>query len=1047
MKNKYIFLALIAIFATQTKAQDALDPIVVREKQSQNFIDGLLQRQYYDVAIDYLNRLRETPGTPDEMRAKIDYRIGQVHLEALATGVTPLGFNAHLDQSKAAFEKFLSENPDDEDAFSANFNLGKLQLEEARIAMQKSNQTGIRAAQKESFGLQARELFAEAREHFNAAEKIVYETAKQLQSDTDTKTDPLKQARQDTAHARLLDSKIRGAVALWEHAKTFEPDQDEFISELKEAVRLFHEIAVKYKDYAPSIEAKLYETKANRDLGNTKEARILLQELYVLPDAGPMLRGILSESLEITLEINLEDATPLNIADSIRRINAWSKAVSTTDQQKKSNARLNLLAGKTYMKYAESATKPADAAKLHTTAAGFLKSIAPGTNEHREATQLLANTNKNVSGDTAMGEGEQTTVTEIERDPLIANTFDDARSAAENKYQEFLLANRNVLDTVDKNEKSDAEKLRNQLAEKTLSLFRLAFELKDNNTQIDSDELNSMRMKLANLYWSLGRIEEAVVIGDFFMNKYSATAAGPRGAELAIKGNRRLFIDAKMSGEELSELESITQRIAKTSDIIALHWDSLPIGQESQLIRIETELDLGELSGSSGMEKFATAQKFIDELPDKTTRKTSAELQLGQTLWNSYLKLTAAMKSDENGKQLLTTAKKFLQKALNEKKQQIENGVAVDFLTVSSALVLSQILLDSNDFDAAMQTLDDPDFGPMKILDAETDETSGMNIYSMVLNSENWNDNFRESILAATLRVYIGQGTIEQAERIVSRLETLSGIPNETGSDNSFKRLVGIYVQLGRQLERRLETIKKDGNPEDVAATFKAFMLFLDRISERDLELPESTLVWIADTYYRLGTGSVDAYTIDPLPVTPETLEYFSKAARAYQTASSRNPTNPALRLRLALSLRGEGDLDESLRLLYELLHESENRRDVQVEAARTLQMLGKTNKDNYVKAIVGDDKKPDGQYRVWGWNGIIRKVSTDHDKYKTEYYESYYNKAVCRILLARELTGEESVKMSIGAKDDLARLRQLRPELGGPVWSKRFESLLDAIR
>ena len=1042
MKSIHILLVFLAIFVIQIKADDAVDPVVIREKQSQDFIDGLIQRQYFDVAIDYLNRLREAPNTPDVMRNRVDFRIGQVHIEALASGVTPLGLDAHLAQAKAAFEKYLNENPAGEDAFSAHFSLGKLQLEDARIAVQKSTQPGIRAVQKESFQLQARELLAEARDRFDAAEKIVYDIAKELQTDPETKTDPLKQAKQDTAHARLLDSRIRSAISLWEHAKTFEPDQPEYKAELTESIRLFHEIAVRYKDYTPSIEAKLYETKANRDLGNNKEARILLQELYVLPDANPVLRGILSETLEITLELNLEEPTPLNMADSVRRIEAWAKVVSQTDRQKRANARINILAGKTYMKFAEAATKQSEVAKLHATAVRYLNSVAQGTGEYREATQLLTNMNKNAVGDAAPDESDQ-----ISEPAKLANTFTDAKDAAEEKYQDFLIANRTVLDAENKNDKAEAEISRNKIAEHTVALFRRAFELKDDNTPIDPDELNSMRMKLANLYWSLGRIEEAIVIGDFFMNKYSATAVGPRGAELAIKGNLRLFIDAKNSGEELSELESITRRIAKTSDIIASHWDSLPVGRESQLIRIEMELDLGELSGSAGMGKFASAQKFIDELPANSPRKTNAELQLGQTLLNSYLKQTAAQKSDVNGKQLLAAAKKFLHGGLNEKTEQVKSGVAIDFLAVSAALSLSQIFMDENDYDSAMQILNDPDYGPMKILDVEMDETSEMNAYSTVLNSEKWNDNFKGNILASVLRVYIGQGTIEQAERIVARLETLSEVSNESGNDNSTKRLVGIYVQLGRQLEARLETMRKNGNSDDVEATSKAFVLFLDRISQRDLELPESTLIWIADTYYRLGNGAIDAYALDPPPVASETVEYFSKAARVYQTASSRNPASDALKLRLAISIRGEGNLDESLRLLYELLNESENRLDVQVEAARTLQMLGKTDKDYYVKAIVGDDKKPDGQYRVWGWNEIIRKVSKDHDKYKTAYYESYYNKAVCRIYLARELTGAESTKMSNGAKDDLARLRQLRPDLGGDVWSKRFETLIGVLR
>ena len=97
-------------------------------------LQGLLQRQYYDIAVDYLESLGQSAKCPDDLKNQIDLQTALVHLDALSQGKAPLGYEVHLNQAKNALIRFLKEHPDCDEACLANRNLGKLLLEEATSA-------------------------------------------------------------------------------------------------------------------------------------------------------------------------------------------------------------------------------------------------------------------------------------------------------------------------------------------------------------------------------------------------------------------------------------------------------------------------------------------------------------------------------------------------------------------------------------------------------------------------------------------------------------------------------------------------------------------------------------------------------------------------------------------------------------------------------------------------------------------------------------------------------------------------------------------------
>ncbi|MCL2304925.1 MAG: tetratricopeptide repeat protein [Planctomycetaceae bacterium] len=995
---RFALAFFLALFVSQTCAEVPWRPM----------LQGLLERQYYDVAIDYLESLGQTAKCPDDLKNQIDLQIALVHFEALSQGKAPLGTEYHFARAKNALQRFLQEHPDSEEAYLANRDLGKLLLEELRQLTVRIHAAGITSAQQESLRNQAEEKYADAEKLLRQAERIAYNTAKTLRDDPSAKTDPARAAKRDAANMQVLE--VRGLLAGLprQRAKIYPRGSVEYRQFMEDAAFLCKEVVQKYGDYTGSLDAKLMEAQSYFDLGEDHQARILLRELNVLSPTTPQFRAILAEAFPLMLELNLKEPTPENLVDSRQRILRWTEQTTPSQRSNPFYAKANLLAGETYLKLAQNEKNDDSpgAKQYRTLAVGYLNAVAATSPESKEALKLLASL---------------TDASSISVTPEIPETFADAKLQAERKFQEFLLAERTPVETSDPHEIARAEMYRNQIAAQAIEAFRAALAF-----DADAADLNAIRVKLATVYWSQGRWEEVIVIGDYLMKHYAATTYGPQGADFSIKAARRLFLDefAYAKKTQATPDPATRQRFEKTYDTIVARWETFPVGQEAISLRIETELDLGSLE---------QAKKFLETIPADSDRRATAELKFGLAIWALYVKSPASPEEDQTKNDSpLDEARLYLEKGLAAKRLAVQSGAAINFTTVSACVVLAQIELANKNPQAASRILSDPDFGPMMLLDQQRQRTATFPIFS----SPDWNGMFKSQILTVAIRTALDAEQYDQAKMLVERLDSL--LTEEP---------LEIYVALGKLLDSRLKFLQSDNRTaefESLATTFDAFLnMFQKLVDSRKADVNETALLWLADTYYRLGDEAVVSL-IEPVEPPERAVAYFEQAESLYESVAERSSQADALlRFKLALVRRGQGKYGDAYEILADLIRESENRLNVQMEAARTLQLWGKADKDLYVKAIVGDGvKKPDGHYEIWGWNWIIRKTSTNLEKYRSEFFEAHFNKTVCRLLLVRELSGPDAERQLEGAKNDLNRLEQLHPNFGGDPWTARFAEL-----
>ncbi|MGL6194567.1 MAG: hypothetical protein ACRC2T_07055 [Thermoguttaceae bacterium] len=601
-------------------AQVFTDKPFAAESQSDKMLAGLIQRHYYDTALDYLETVRNSCRFSDTEKKLVDYKIATVHFDAIASGKNPLGADIHLTESKKFLRKFLNDNLEDLNAsrdetkyiFDANSLLGKLLFEEARSYSNHANLPNTNPTQKEPLLQLARERAEEAIITFQVAEKIAYDAAKELQSDPTVKSDADKLALREATYTNLVETRYRIALAIAEQARCFDPTSKEYRTGLLDAANRFRDITVKYKNFGVSFDAKLHEAKARRDLGNLSETRALLQELAVLPTSNPIFKPILNSTLEMMLELNLREPLTENLNDSVSRIENWLKTTPQPEQKNTENARINFLAAKTYLLIAKSqkTTKPpqtAQADKTQRTAAALLANIPNGSEFSAEAKKLSASFDEN-----------------------------------------FLTENKSH-DTATNGTTS-------------------------NNTDADADEndtVNALRLKIAKEDLHLGNYENAVVVGEFLAKHYSGTSDGLRGAELALQGIRQLFAEAVNTDNKdtyennLANLSWLQNRALDLSDLISSHWRQLPIFNESETLLHDIQNAIEFSDSTSG----AAAGKNSNAAEHEVQQKQDAQKLFSQavTLRNegnpaeSLKILTELLHESENRLDVQLEAAKTLQ--------------------------------------------------------------------------------------------------------------------------------------------------------------------------------------------------------------------------------------------------------------------------------------------------------------------------------------------------------------------------------------------------
>ena len=126
------------------------------------FLRELKARGYYELALEYLDRLEASGIAEDDFRRTIDFQQGEVLIQAALQQRTLSRKQAELDRAQQEFEKFTADHPQHALAVTAQGRLGEIVMERARLLVAQANQTTTAPQRGEELRDQARQLFDEA---------------------------------------------------------------------------------------------------------------------------------------------------------------------------------------------------------------------------------------------------------------------------------------------------------------------------------------------------------------------------------------------------------------------------------------------------------------------------------------------------------------------------------------------------------------------------------------------------------------------------------------------------------------------------------------------------------------------------------------------------------------------------------------------------------------------------------------------------------------------------------------------------------------------
>ena len=990
-------------------------------ERAEDFLQGLREHGYFDMAIEYLEQMRTSPLCPPELKEAIDYEAAVTLMAGSLAIQDPKLREKDLDQARDKFEAFIKADPRHPLVPGARMQLANVLVARGQSKMEQAGRSTKSAEERKQLMSEARALHQEARKVFTEAERHFTAEHKKFPKvipPKDTKKiEAREQVRKDLVQSRLLL-----ATVAYEIAKTHPADSKEFKAEMTGAAKQYHDLYAKYKMVLAGLYARMWEGRCYKELGDKeslKTAQVVFEEMLLQPDEPKAYRDMKNKSLILLLETYNLPALK-KYAETLKKGKEWEDAARGPEENSPDGLAVHFQEGEAAMAILRGMKKDdKDYGAMRKEARRHFDFV--GRFDGRYQQQARARMRDPLLGGEKLPE------------PTNFSEARDRGKAALDEMQaaDFELKLKQSQGPVDAKTVKEFQQRMDAARDEAKVYFRKALELgvdeipsKELNT-----ELNIVRYYLAYLYWATDELYEAAVMGEFLARKYPNAAGARPGAKIAMAAYAKLRSEIPQDGDRSFE----TDMMVRIAEHITQRWSGGPEAEEAWLMLIRTAIVDRDVK---------KAKEYLEKLPADSARRSEAQLLVGQALWTAYVR-SSYLPEDERPAQAQLTA------MIQEARGQLEGGIAkmrkaegeLSYTLLSAALSLAQIYIETNEPKKAIAILEEPKIGPLAL------EVAG--------NPVTDRGNFRVETYKAALRAYVADQQLDKAEKTMDALEKLMGAG---GDAEAGKKLTDIYISLGLELERQVKRLQKENNPAALQNVLNGFELFLTRISKRPGNSFNS-LHWVAETFYSLGSG------LDPgtsqLP--KNVRQYYEKARDTFQKIldeieagqlEAPEGADTRIKIRLARCLRRLREYQESMNLLLDILQRRNMMVNAQVEAAYTYQAWA-TAPDKagyYLKAIMGGAeakrKKDDATVRlVWGW-GKLAKLVMRIPAHRNVFHEARYNLAFCRFEYARTLSSPSKKKEALlQAERDVLIIERLFPDMGGDEWFPKYNELYKKIQ
>ena len=977
-----------------------------------DYLAALRERGWHDTALESLAAAAEDPLATPAFLEKLGYERAttQVALAKQAAGEKKR--QAMLAEAAASFERFATDQPNSPLLLQALATAGNLF---ADLAVRPNNQAEKlpKAArkQREALHTTARDFLSQAKKPlqtlFTQCEAKIKSLPKAAQRQKNRGTHISRQQLEGKlAEARFLLAKID-----FEKARTYAADSKNRQKSLESATAAFAKLYEDYEDKLVGFYGRLYQGRSYQATGDLEEALKCYRDIVDQPPIPNQdFRRLVARATRYRAECHLASDDLEKAIKECRECLDQSRGAELSEPDWLAVTYQLATAYESQAAFASGK----QASRSRSEARKLYRQIAKHPGEfQRQAKARMAS---------GRATGEK---------PLVVKNFDEAFRAGKDALEEMnssklaarLAKENNPAAVTSLSEQAEA----NQTAAK--QYFLQASQLANDTT--DPEQLVAARYYLCWLYWEEGRLREAAEIGQELATQHSENRYAPGAAKLALAAYERLYNTAKQAGKP-TEVEA--RHLTEMAELLATRW---PESSEAEAgLNLLINLALRD-------NRLAEAEEMLERLPQAS--RAAAELRLGGAIWNRYLRISAKILAGPDDSTL----------ALKEKAGQLlargfESLTAKPQATATAGatgvLYYAQFLLADGEAEKAIAALEHSSVGPLSLIENNSPATRRAA--------------FMQETYKVALRAYVSvePPQRDQAQAMMTALESAIG----TGG-NAQQKLIGIYVSLGVQLQQQISTLTADGQTDKARAVAQSFEDLLARITERAGAADDWKIQsWIAQTNLQLGQGLSGK----------DAARYYKQAEEAYRSLLDKAAKDPkfapnprlvlATKKRLADCLQSQGDYAEAFKQYSSLLQAKPNMLELQLAAATALQQWGTEEKDakRLEESIRGAMPQANKKNLVWGWLRLAaiadqakrkaeKRAAGKPDttgkvaKYQNLFFEARYHAAQARFATAQLATGAARKKQLGTARQSVATMKRLYPDLGGPQWQGAYLQLL----
>ncbi len=860
------------------------------------FLRGLHERGHGDLAVHYLNQIKERPDLPEE--AKTTWDLEMARSLRVAANETP---NVDLQQkyileAQQSLDKFLKEHANHDDAASAQMTSGDISLFRAQNALR----TALRdKTKKDALIPESRKLFGEARPKYEQAVTKFKERIDKIQASMAGKK-KFTSVRAERQYLGLVDSwyNARFKVATVDYnigltySEVADPNRKAI---LQKAYKGFDEIYQENRDERTGVYAKMWEGKALEEMGDFATALEIYDEVM---SARPPDK----DNRQVQWAAMFDEVNRFRLM-LLGRNKKYQELIGDAEEWLKGHERIKRSSGyqgialelaKAYLEVAKT-LKGAQAADATKRAKDRLADIKAVPSEfQKEAISLL----RLASG------GADAPLTSFEE--AIAVGDGSAKAASEATAPADI-----------KNGWLEAEKAYAKAIE-------LSADVKDKNRVL------ATRMMLATAQYQVGKAAEGYTTALTLAKENTSYAKAPAAASMAVNIALYLYGQARTAAEP--EKAAAMERINEATELLLKQWPQHAEADDARIAKGKLKLLQVPSDYKGAIETFTSVNPASDRFP--------SALQLaGQTHWSVYVnekKKGDTAKSDVAQLNRQKTVE-FLEKSLVAF-GKVENGGAALAQSLQDAqLLLAEVHMEGDKIDEALQLLQ-----PM--VDAlKSKPPAGM-------------DKTTLRILVNSMRAYATLGKVNDSIEVGNILVTGGeDIPPVNGVLIEFAKMIrgewkkGAAELIAAEAAAKLNALaegEEDGRVKNAklaeTASRESLSKLLEKLNERK-QYDLAGLVFLAESSQEIGLTEkardqfqaiIDRAAADPA---------FAKVAAKAMIR---------VRSQLIGLLRAEKNYDESLKQVEALLKEQPNALEPLIEKGNILQALAESNPKRYDEAV-----------------------------------------------------------------------------------------------